>query len=298
MKHLLLPLFLLFFMACDGTVTSDQVDSNDDIYQSYLVNYNQTNRSLYAEAQFRRARCRECLFNYFDYIKLVGEDKIQFSIFDKEELSYDLTPTQLRMDRRQNFFGSKAVPYYFLKDKVTVDSIKEKTMSFRWYNSKESKTYSYQLEILVPNLVSISHGDNALFNTNSLDEIVLTFDESIEDFDTVNLELINKEGNSFHFEVAGNDNHQFVISGLDLRRQALDQSVTKRQNKKKKIGNLTIKSKKTKDVPLLLDGTHTYKMNISARRVLTEKELEDSGAHMVDLIQNIKVNEQNLRIEF
>lgn len=298
MKHLFLPMFLLFFIACDGTVSSDEVDSNEDIYQSYIVNYNQTNRSLYAEAQFRRARCRECLFNYYDYIKLVGDDKIQFSIFDKDELSYDLTPTQLRMDRRQNFYGAKAVPYYYLKDKVTVDSIKEKTMSFRWYNSKEAKTYSYQLEILVPNLVSMSHGDNALFNTNSLDEIVLTFDESIDDFDSVNLELINKEGNSFHFEVDGNENNQFVISGPDLRQQALNQSVTKRQNKKKKIGNLKIKTKKTKDVPLLLDGTHTYKMNISARRVLTEKELEQSGSHMVDLIQNIKINEQNLRIEF
>ena len=302
---ILVLLCSLFLLSCsDETTDSDELASDATIFQEFIINYNQETSSLYAEAELtmRRAQYKNSShwlrFEYYDFIRLVGGDRLNFHILDTQISSYVLRPTQLVEKRKQVFWGSKTVPYYRLEADITMANIQNKSMAFNYYNANDSRTYTYATELLVPTLeeTEISSGD--VLDVSNNDRLTLTFSDDIKKFDYVNLEFVNANGNSFFFSVNVFFSNQFIIQAMDLRNQAQNQSYTIKEKRRRRLGNLNIESNMEKEIPLILAGTQSYKLNISAVRKV-EEEVVASGRELnIRLNQNIKMSEQTIKIGF
>jgi hypothetical protein len=299
---ILILLQLLIFSSCDDTLNSDELSGDETIYHEYTINYNQESNSLYAEAELTRQRNDGSItwfsINHSDYIKLVGTDKLQFQVTDKNDLTYVLEPTSLNMKRKSVYMWSKTVPYYRLDKDLKINNLENKVMAFSYYNSSDSRTYTYETEVLTPTLQKMELSNGDVLRTDDDDTLTLTFAENIKEFDVVNLEFVNSQGNSFFFSVNPELTTELVISSADLREQALNQSYTLKEARKKKLGNLSIETKKEKDIPLLLAGIRDYKLNITAKRKVEDEIIYADRNHEISIYQNIKVYEQNIKIGF
>ena len=304
-KNIFLPLLIclnLMTSCSDETTNSNELSGTDTIYHEYIINFNQESQSLYAEAELTRQRRNNTnqwfVFSDYDYIKLVGDDKLTFNIINNEDKTYVLKPTRLTMDKKQVFWGSKTVPYYRLSKNIPVEEIEKVSMAFSYYSANDSRTYTYQSELLVPNLLSVESSSGDVLDTLNNDTLTLTFDESIDQFDKINLEFVNSYGNSFFFSMDPKGSNEFVIESVEIRDQAINQSFTIKEHRKRKLGNLRIESAKEKDVPLLLAGVEPYKLNITAKRLVKEEVIYSQQEHHISVQQSIKVYEKNIKISF
>lgn len=293
----------LFMAACDETTDSDELSGNETIYHDYSVNYNQDSKKVYAEAELTKRNGANWVeywlrFDKYNFIQLVGNDKVTFQIYDNDNFTYVLSPKKLEEKRKQVYWGSKTVPYYRLKEDLDLENLNNKKMSFVYYNSNDARPYTFEMDLLNPALEKIENSGGDILDVSKNDYLVLTFDEVIKEFNTVNLEFINSNGNYFFFSIDTENTNVLTINSDELREQALSQTYTLRERKKKRLGNISIESDTETEISLMLAGVNEYKLNISATRRVVEDKIKATRDHVITVNQQVKIKSRTIKIGF
>lgn len=269
MAKILCLIFSLALLSCDSdeTVNRDELKLKA-IYQEYNVNYYTDSDTINTTVYFRTSA-------YGAYVKLNDADKVQFKVSDSKTPEF----TNLKMRRRQVYFGSKNVPYY--EGDTTLTNRSNNILDWTWYDAETDSEIVTNAKLSHPEINSFSHGQDDLLDTMKGDTFSFDLKAPLEEGESLELTISNKGNESYAFYFDGAKflgKSSFQVTSQEFREKASAKERIIRRVETRRYGNVEVEVETEEKIPVLSSGRATYSVQVAL--VKTEKidnETEKDG---------------------
>lgn len=270
-------------MGCEGS--SGDFNENDEtidrrnvklraVYQEYNLHYDALDRDVTSTVYFRVSK------NGI-YVKLDNSDSIKVSV----ENAVDSTRRTLKEKKKQVYFGSKNVPYYYGTTKITSET--NNLITWEWYDSDTDQTIKTETNLKHPKVKRISHDRNNVLDTEAGEDFTVVLKEKLNSKQTFRIIITNPNNEDasdlvFKFKAEDSaDKKTFTVTADEIREASATATTIVTKKSKKKYKNLYLKVRTKKKVPVLASGRQTYnlRLKMSESKVVHNETKKEGVVH-------------------